>query len=176
MHSLPTCWQGPILKPKPPLRIVLIWPCILMHEHWIVQTLSFLHWEHFPLLCNLQVYSGLQHPTEVRDPFLMQQGEPSILVQVKKMPLVYSGIWLLPRVREPQSYNLNSCQCAFHTSRSNLDSLSQMTVTFLSTPSWVGQLLGSCLQLSVESLALALGAVVTGASWRCLSHAMGSSQ
>lgn len=66
-------------------------------EHWIVQTLSFQHWEHFPLLCNLQVYTGLQHPSKVRDPSLMQQGEPSILVQVKKNVFGVSGCLAPPQ-------------------------------------------------------------------------------
>lgn len=145
-------------------------------NYQVVGTLSFQRWECFPLMCYLQVYTGLQCPMEVRDPFLVQQGEPSGLVQEKKMSLGYLGVWLFTSIQGPQSCSPHSCQRAFHNSRNNLDSLSQTTVTFLSTPSWVGQLWGNCLQLSAESLALALGAVVTGASWRCSFHAMHSSQ
>lgn len=60
-------------------------------NYQVVRTLSFQRWEHFLLLCNQQVYMGLQHPTEVRDPLLVQQGDPSILVLAKKNVFEVSG-------------------------------------------------------------------------------------
>lgn len=71
------------------------WPKMLINC-WILQIMSFQHWEYFPLLYNPQAHMGLQHPVKVRSPLSVLQRKRRILVQAKKFSVGYLNIWLFP--------------------------------------------------------------------------------
>lgn len=67
------------------------------------------------------------------------------------MTLGYLGVWPFLSLHGPRAAVPFYASVLFTPTRVLWTGLSQMTTTFLSSPSWAGQLLGNCLQLSCRN-------------------------